>query len=319
MTTWGIVSTIKAPARDVLNFCAWHIDLGAHRMFIHLDAPDPDLFALLKAHPRIRPVTCDETYWKRLGKARPKKHQVRQSHNATRTYLQRADVDWLAHIDVDEFILADRPIPDLLDASGPECQVARMRPIESLSPSDTPNNTRYFKDLVADRKERLRLSSQVWPTYGAHLQGGFLSHVAGKIFARTGVSNAEFRIHNLLVGDKKNPGQQELGAVRLAHLHAKTWDDFLGQYRFRLDRGSYRAELKPARPQDQGGLTLHDLFQMIEAEGGETALRHFFDEVCAATPEHLDRLENAGLLVDLGRDFTADLDRVRQKHFPGAG
>ena len=28
--TWGVVSTIKAPARDILRFAAYHLDLGAY-------------------------------------------------------------------------------------------------------------------------------------------------------------------------------------------------------------------------------------------------------------------------------------------------
>ena len=43
-TTWGIVSTIKAPAKDILTFAAYHLDLGAHRVYIYLDAPDTRAF-----------------------------------------------------------------------------------------------------------------------------------------------------------------------------------------------------------------------------------------------------------------------------------
>ena len=50
---WGIVSTIKAPLHDVLGFAAYHLQRGAHRLYIYLDTPDAASFAALKAHPKI--------------------------------------------------------------------------------------------------------------------------------------------------------------------------------------------------------------------------------------------------------------------------
>ncbi|EAQ01828.1 hypothetical protein OB2597_00385 [Pseudooceanicola batsensis HTCC2597] len=314
MTTWGLVSTIRAPRRDVLDFAAWHLDLGAHRLFIHLDETDPGTFAILKAHPRIRPLTTDAAYWEATGKPRPEKHQARQTRNATRTYRRRADVDWLGHIDVDEFLIPDAPVETLLAALPADCHVARLRPMEALAP-DAPGADHWnFKMLTLDRKARRQQAPVIWPTYGPYLDGGFLSHVAGKILVRTGLPGAEFRIHNILTELGENPGAVELSTLALAHLHATDWAQWRAHYRFRHERGSYRAGLKPNRPVDQGGLSMHDLLATIEAKGGEPALRHFFDEVCAATPGHLDRLARDGLL----RRVKLPLDAVREKHFPGA-
>lgn len=314
MTTWGIVTTLKAPMRDVLTFAAWHLELGAHRLFIHLDAPDDATFAILKAHPRIRPLVTDHTYWTSIGKARPEKHQPRQTLNATRTYARRADVDWLCHCDVDEFLVPEAPVDHILAALPAECQVARVRPIEALAPVAPQDDNWHFKTLVLDRHRRRALSAQVWPTFGPYLNGGFLSHVAGKIFVRTGLPSPAFRIHNFFSDGVENPGQVELPQIALAHMHAKSWPDWLAQYRYRHAQGSYRAELKPELPRDRGGMTMHEVFAAIEAESGEAGLRQFFDEVCAATPGQLDRLAQAGLLRQLALPF----DNVREKHFPGA-
>jgi len=298
---------------DVLNFAAWHLELGAHRLFLFLDEPDDETFNILKAHPRIRPVVTDDAYWGDRGK-RPKKHQVRQVRNATRTYRRRADVDWLAHIDVDEFLIPDAPVDTLLSKLAEDVSVARMRPMEALASTGADGSYWNFKTLTLDRAARRAQSERVWPTYGMYLNGGFLSHVAGKVFARTGLADAEFKIHNLFDDGTENPGQVEFDQVSLAHMHAKSWPAWLAHYRFRHAQGSYRAELKPDRPRDKGGLSLHEVFAMIEEDGGESALRLFFDEVCAATPGHLDRLAKEGLL----RRVELPLDHVREKHFAGA-
>ncbi|WP_136634995.1 glycosyltransferase family 2 protein [Pseudooceanicola onchidii] len=314
MTTWGIVSTIKAPMRDVLDFAAWHLELGAHRLFIHLDAPDAATFAILKAHPRIRPLVTDDDYWHSRGRGRPEKVEPRQTFNATRTYRRRADVDWLVHIDVDEFLIPTGTVAGHLALLPEDCHVARLRPMEALAPLDAPSDTWNFKTLAIDLPTRHRLAEEVWPTYGRHLNGGFLSHVAGKVAVRTGLPAPAFRIHNFLSGDTQNPGMQELPDIALAHLHARSWEDWRAHYDYRHRLGAYRAELKPNKIREKGGLTMHEVFAMLEDQGGDTALRQFFDEVCAATPGHLSRLRAAGLL----RQEQLPLTAIREKHFPGA-
>ncbi|MGI3168153.1 glycosyltransferase family 2 protein [Pseudooceanicola sp. C21-150M6] len=312
MATWGIVSTIKAELPDILNFAAWHLHLGAHRIYLHLDVPDDRAMEILSAHPRIRPVVTGPEYWKRLGRARPAKHQVRQTVNASRVYARRDEVDWLAHIDVDEFLIPDKPLSETLDALPRSTQVARMRPMENLAPLDTSGPV-DFKLLNMSLPERRRLSTQVWPTFGPYLNGGFLSHVAGKIFVRTSLPEPEFRIHNFRTAGQENPSQVELQEVALAHLHYENWESWLRQYRFRHDKGSYRSELKPAQPRERGGMTLHDLFAHLEQEQGDAGLKAFFDEVCAATPEHIARLQAAGL----HRALHLPLAEVRETVFPG--
>jgi hypothetical protein len=64
MTRWGVVATILAPTLDVLRFAAYHLDAGAHRLFIYLDDPESDAYALLKAHPKIRVHQCNDAHWK---------------------------------------------------------------------------------------------------------------------------------------------------------------------------------------------------------------------------------------------------------------
>ena len=81
MTRWGIVSTIKAPLADILDFAAWHLDAGASHLYIYLDEDVPDTQAALNAHPAITALHTDAAWWDKRG-GRPEKHQVRQSVNA---------------------------------------------------------------------------------------------------------------------------------------------------------------------------------------------------------------------------------------------
>lgn len=310
---WGVVSTIKAPVDAILAFAAHHLDLGAHRIFIYLDDDNQDAFRTLKAHPKLRPVLTGDAYWQGLGMKRRVKHQSRQFENARHAYGRAGDVGWLAHIDVDEFLCPARPISAQLADLPPDCKCARVRPVEALAKA-RKGDPLYAKACAQDRATRTRQTEALYPDYGAFLNGGFLSYVAGKLFYRTGIADLKVNIHNVFVGEVQNPGQIELHETDLLHCHAKSWEAFLAAFHFRLDRGSYRAELKPNRPVEHGGLTLHELFNTIYEKDGEAGLRHFYDQVCTATPAHVAQLQTMGLL----RQPSIDLDAAVARHFPQA-
>jgi len=315
--TWGIVSTIKAPAKDILTFAAYHLDLGAHRVHIYLDEENPEAFKALKAHPKCRVIVCDEGYWRRR-KGRPEKHQQRQTANATHCYRRRPQIDWLAHIDVDEFLWFLSPLTGQFDAIPDTALSARIRPVEALAPDTNdppPDGQIWFKGVNRHRKLRAAQTIEIFPTYGAHLNGGFLSHVVGKVFVRTGQDQIGLRIHNAFVAGEMDDNPCEMSGTLLCHLHAPSWEAFLAAYRYRLQNGSYRADLKPAPLSGDGGMNMHALFSMLEREGGEAALRSFYDEVCTATPALRERLLHHKLL----HGITLDLDAKLARHFPDFG
>lgn len=307
MIKWGLSATIKAPLREILDFSAYHLELGAHRLYIYLDDHNPEAFACLKAHPKIRVINCNEDYWhKQFGK-RPVKHQVRQTVNATHAYGRRAETDWLIHLDVDEFLWCDDDLPATLGVLGDQVKCARVRPLELLSGDGTA-----FKAFIPNGPERQKIVARLYPDFGEHMKTGFLSHIAGKLFVRNGMEGLKVKIHNVFQGDEMNPHQVELASVVLCHAHAKNWQDWLAAYRFRLNKGSYRVELPPNRPRDNGGMSMHELLSWIEADAGEAGLRSFYDKMCADTPELRARLSAEGLL----RHCDLQLDAKRRKHFP---
>jgi len=142
---WGIVSTILAPSEDILRFCAYHLQAGAHRLYIYLDDPEAEVFETLKAHRRIRPTLCTPGYWKKQGGARPVKHQVRQTKNATRAYRRKDEVDWMS------FWFPNSPLARCLARLAQRCSAhaparwkcwREIRPRSKPSCPNHPNATR---------------------------------------------------------------------------------------------------------------------------------------------------------------------------------
>lgn len=315
MTTtprWGVCATVKAPVGAILRFVAYHLEAGANCIWIYLDEPNPEAFAALDQHPQCRVVTCDTDYWQRIFGRRPKKHQVRQTRNATRTLARASDVDWLLHADVDEFLVSPRPVAMVLSDVLDEALTARVRPMELLAAEAFNGGKMAFKDFIPAGPDRDIIVSELYPRYGTVLKGGFLSHLAGKIFVRTTHPQMELRIHNAFLDEIKNPGEVTLDGMSLAHLHAPDWEDWQAHFDYRLENGAYRRDLAPARPRDQGGTTLHEVLSGLVAQSGATGLRHFFDEVCADTPGLRARLQARGLF----RLHDLQLDAKLHHHFP---
>lgn len=317
--SWALVSTIKAPLTEVLNFAAWHLELGAKRLHIYLDDPEDPAFPILKAHPRIRAVRCDDSYWKRVTpKGRPERHQLRQVANASHCYNRKNTHDWLGHIDVDEFLIPEAPVGDLLAALPESCQSARLRPMELLAPEadpEAPGPLHHFRAFSLPLAERHAQTDRIYPEFGQWLNGGMLSHVAGKLFLRAGLPQVRFRIHKALSQGAELAEAVEMAQIPLAHFHAPSWETWYAHYRFRLARGAYRAELKPMRPAFDSSVTLHQLLSTLEDSEGEAGLRRFFNEVCSDHPTLRRALAEEGLLHETEMDFA----RLRASHFPHAG
>ncbi|WP_170424362.1 glycosyltransferase family 2 protein [Ruegeria arenilitoris] len=308
MTTWGIVSMVRGPTRDILGFAAHHLELGADYLYIYLDEPNRQAHRALRRHPKIRARICDDAFWEKRSRNRPERHQVRQTLHATFAY-RNTDLDWLAHIDVDEFLWSDKPIKEQLQSVPEEKPAVRVRPMEAMAGGED-----LYKAHIPSGPDRSALVQSLYPNYGEFVLGGFLSHVQGKLFVRTGMEKLNFRIHNLFQNKELLPCKFELPGLELCHRHAPDWDHWMAHYAFRMDRGSYQPGMSPNVPRELGGLNKNELFSWIEEEQGPDGLRAFYDEISGADPDVRARLQEYGLI----RHRPLDLDTKIAKHFPGS-
>jgi len=306
MTTWGIVSMVRGSVDEILGFAAHHLELGADRLYIFLDEPNRPAYRTLRRHPKISARVCDPAYWQERNLTRPEKHQVRQTRHASSTY-RKTDLDWLAHIDVDEFLWAGKPVRDVLQSVPSDIPAVRVRPMEAVA-----FGTDLYKAHIPIGPERHGLVEEIYPNFGAFVLGGFLSHVRGKLIVRTGMKKLSFRIHNLYQNKELLPCKFEMPGLELCHRHAPDWDHWIAHYPFRMERGSYNPNNSPNLPRELGGLNKHELHRWIEAERGTEGLRAFYDEMSAALPEVQERLK----AHDMIRYRPLNLDEKIAKHFP---
>lgn len=292
---WGTVSTIRAPLRDIAGFVAHHLDLGAARIIIYLDRPDARVAEFFAAFDRVEIIQCDENYWRKKPEKARSSHQLRQAFNASRGY-RRCRLDWLAHIDVDEFLLADRPLAGLLAEVPAEAAFARLYPAELLAQPDPWQGPAHFKLTRRERGLPKSVLSDIYPQFGAYVPEGFLGYTGGKNIARTGLPGIRLGIHGLWQKGAKVENAHPLTDVHVGHAHAPSWEIFQRHFAFRMAHGSYRKD--PSDP-----MRLRDVLDVIIETEGAPGLRRFYDQINAATPALLDRLATHDMLLTARLDL----------------
>lgn len=242
MASWGLVATVKAPEEKVLAWVAHHLSIGAEHLWIYFDDPADPAHAAVQGHPRITATLCNAAYW--ADKTRHHQHQNRQARNARDAY-GRARTDWLGHIDVDEFIQADRPLAAILEDTPAEQQVVKLEPFEAMHDPMLPD------DIFTAREFRGALTHDVWrfrtPTLGPYkkvIRDGILSHSVGKVLFRTGIRGLAPRLHGVMLNGERLPARHWCGEARLLHFHAQDRDAWQAALPFRLLLGAY--QFRPA-------------------------------------------------------------------------
>jgi len=284
MPRWGVCATVKAPVDQVLAFAAHHLDLGANRIWLHFDDPADPAADAVAGLRRITPIRCDEAYWAKVAGRRPPTHQLRQFRNVARVY-RRTDMDFVAHFDVDEFLIANTPVPEILADLPEQRAVLRVEPWEALHDPGLPDDiftARHFRRGLA--VEDVAAVERVFGPYAPLLPRGMLSHTVGKCFFRTGVDGMMPNIHGARIAGERVFGGRFHPDLALLHFHAQDPERWTRGLEFRLSKGAY--QFLPA-------LQAHLL--KADAEG----IAAFYAAVQVATPATLTALYQAGLLREV--------------------
>ncbi|MEP3346577.1 MAG: glycosyltransferase family 2 protein [Litoreibacter sp.] len=123
------------PPELVAAYAAHHLWSGASAVHIYLDRDNARTRALLAPLKAVHVTVADAAYWRaELDIKVPKTHQRRQTLNATRAY-NLADVDYLVHLDADEFIHQIGPL---------DAELARLQKKRAESYLSIPNVERVW-------------------------------------------------------------------------------------------------------------------------------------------------------------------------------
>lgn len=293
MASWAIVATVNAPVEQVLAFVAHHLTLNPARIRLYFDDPADLALTAIRSIAGVEAIACDLDHWQGQNGHRPDRHQERQSMNAQACY-RSAREDWLLHIDVDEFLLPDRPVAEVLRAVPRRRPILRVAPFEALHDPAMPEDVftaRHFRQALAG-PAHAQARTAVFGRYAELLPAGVLSHAIGKCFFRTGIADLRPWLHGARLNGERVPQGPASADLALLHFHAQDPVAWRARLPFRLARGAY--VLKP------------ELQAFLAAADGAT-IDAFYHHVQTATPAALALLRDRDLVIEATLNLRAKI------------
>lgn len=294
MTRWGTFTLLKNPLNEVLAFVAHHRKLGAQQIHLFFDDPaDPAADVLAKV-PGVFVTRCDQPFWDKLSGRRPNRVGERQRH-LIRDLYKKVDLDWLLHIDTDEFLLCDVPVAELLRDVPPHLVTVKAQPFEGI-PGDMPKGdriyrARHYRSEITDPEQRRVLFGPFAPA----LHQGMVGHRLGKSFFRVGVPDLLPNVHFANLGDRTTADQPFHPALRHLHFHGDDVDYWVSSVH-------HKARV--------GGIRFNEPYARTLLALDEAGLRRFHRRAYSCDPDVLEYLGQHGhlLTIDLGlEDLVAQL------------
>ncbi len=193
--TWGVVCTARETPELLAAFAAHHAALGASRIYLYLDEPSPRALELLAVIPAVDVILCDRSYWERVnGGVRPRRQERRQVINAHDAF-QRCEVDWLLHIDADEFLSPSRDL-SLELAQVPEgIDYLHLEMRERVFTGAAPAETIFDGAFRVPFNREPRATRLLFGPGAGFTDGGFSGQVSGKSIVRVQQGQLLMGIH----------------------------------------------------------------------------------------------------------------------------
>jgi len=304
---WGVVGTMDEPPELVAAYAAHHLWSGASAVHIYLDRDNPRTRALLAPLKAVHVTVADAAYWRREPDIKvPKTHQRRQTLNATMAY-GATDVDFLVHLDADEFIHQIDPLEREL------ARLQRNRPGDYLN---IPNLERVWLEGEAQddmfsqnfRASTKRLegdfSEMVLDAEGL-TRFGLTGHSEGKACSPTGYDYV-LGIHRPHYDTERPwtfPGMKRSRSSVILHFDGMTRLHWVYK---RLRKAVFR--------RTQVGQPITDQMQAqidaIEAEGGDMTAANALHDRIKVLGVVADALRAEDLLLELPFDVQRGIDAI---------
>lgn len=293
---WGVVLTANEPLALVETNVRWHLATGAEVIFVFLDDPNDPSQNALRAIPNCSVHLCDGSYWSEAKpkNGRPPSQMRRQTINANWAQ-SHCDLDWLFHIDADEFIWQSGDLrAELSDHDDPSTEL-NLPVFERIFPIGQQQSLfdgafRVSSDLTPDQ------ATTAFGSFASLMKRGQYSHGAGKSGVRVG-AGLRLGVHNATRigpgGRQKRAAKRVSKTAHLLHFDGVTplhW--MMKALRYRQTPRDVQAKvLQPHR-------VAQIRWMMDRAETME-AMRQAHRSMFALTDERRSKLEALGLLHEV--------------------
>lgn len=295
---WGVVMTVKEPMALVLTNVLWHLRTGATVVFVFFDDPEDSAIDVVRAVPGCRVQVCGDTYWRRRRPkdGRPHMQMRRQTINAN-VAQTRCKLDWLFHIDADEFIWQTGDFHAELAAHRDPSIALNLPVFERVFPAS--GQAHLFDGMFRATSNLDDVAAQdAFGPFAIMMKSGQYSHGAGKGGVRVG-NGLRLGVHNATVPTKgkwNRAPKRELKTAQVLHFDGITpLHGILKTLRHLRSPQDARNTVPQAHRQAQ----VDWLVDRCETVADGKAAHH---ELFALTEDRRSRLERHGLLHDIPFD-----------------
>ncbi|MHA6326216.1 glycosyltransferase family 2 protein [Roseivivax sp. CAU 1753] len=273
---WGVTATVAEPPALLAAFAAHYAHLGAAAIRLYLDRPDPAVARLLATVPGVEVIDADAAFYvQSLGcRTKPGALNRKQRFNADHA-LETMDVDWLLHVDADEFLAAGDfaaelcAVPDDVDSlhipNGERAWLAGARSdtiFDGVLRWPIPGPPRRVRRILGDEVARFT-------------DRGFCGHMWGKSVTRTG-RGLKLGLHK----PRRDPPARQIEAseAQLCHFDGLTRAHWVSKLLRYARLGMYAKPVGPHRCRHEqvafvqaagsdasAGSALHDKVRIISA------------------------------------------------------
>ncbi|MBO0844809.1 MAG: glycosyltransferase family 2 protein [Nocardioides sp.] len=198
----AVYTLFRGEQSQLLQWCNFHLNEGADRLYVMLDCPPAELVSALPTDPRIRWDVMDQRTWDSLYPPKSQNVERKQVDGLWSTALRAAadGHNYLAFVDADELISLSQPFAEMADRFRDAS--ALTLPVREMWYARSDNRTEPFGATLAVRAPGARRVnvSRAFGWRAQFLRNGLLGHDAGKSVYRLPMAEGEITVHRPRTG-----------------------------------------------------------------------------------------------------------------------
>jgi hypothetical protein len=227
------VTTLKDSASNVEKWVRRNLAGGIDHMVVFVDGPQPEVEALLGAHPHVTSLTADAAWYADAPWELLNDRQIVNAALTSRLLAGMPWADWLFHLDGDEVAQIDRAD---LDGLAPETRAVRLRAVEAVGLLHPDRDPTLFKRRLTPGELQLLtvLGALNEPDNAAYFRG----HTWGKPGLRPTLDLA-IGVHHVIDREANRERLVEAPGLRLLHYESPSGDEFVRKWMALLGSGGH--------------------------------------------------------------------------------
>jgi hypothetical protein len=221
-----IVTTLRAPKQQILDFVNYHLNIGVDHIFLFFDDPLDSSVKEFEEYDDVTSISCTKKHYDSLNVKRSNPTVDRQRANANFIFKNatKKGFSWLCHIDIDELIYLKKHknVKDLLKKINKNIDFIRIPALDAIPEKVKYKN--FFKEV-----------NLFMNNFGKPSKLYFRGHIAGKSIVHTSAKISDIDIHKPVTKKGKLKRKIIFLNARILHYNCCGFDDWKNKWIRRMN------------------------------------------------------------------------------------